>query len=347
MDVVVFESAEWEHEACVRLESHHRLQCTAERLDPASAPRFAQAEVVSTFIKSQVTVDVLAALPRLRLIATRSTGYDHIDLEACGRRGVAVCNVPDYGDPTVAEHAFALLLAVSRRIVEASARTRNGDFSMEGLRGFDLAGRTLGVVGAGRIGRRMLEIGRGFGMTLLAADPRPDAATAARGGFTYVTLEDLLGRADVVSLHMPGGPASRDLISDPEFARMKPGAVLINTARGGVVNAPALVRALEAGRLAGAGLDVLAEEPLLREEAEIFRPDAAIAAERLRDLVAANALVRRRDVVVTPHIAYDTHEALRRILATTLDNIEAFARGTPRNLVSAPIPLTLDKEPSA
>lgn len=300
--------------------------------------------MVSTFIKSQVTADVLAELPNLKLVATRSTGYDHIDLEACGRRGVAVCNVPDYGDPTVAEHAFALLLAVSRRIVEAAARTRDGDFSMEGLRGFDLAGRTLGVVGAGRIGRRMLEIGRGFGMSTVAADPRQDLAAAARLGFRYLTLDELLERADVVSLHMPGGPATRDLISDAEFARMKVGAVLINTARGGVVNATALVRALESGHLAGAGLDVLAEEPLLREEAEIFRPDADIPAERLRDLVAANALIRRRDVIVTPHIAYDTQEALRRILATTLENIEAFAAGTPRNLVSAPIATVVAEE---
>lgn len=338
MDIVVFEAATWEHEACLRLESRHRLRCAAGPLDVASAQRHASADVVSTFIKSQVTADVPAELPNLKLIATRSTGYDHIDLESCRRRGVAVCNVPDYGDPTVAEHAFALLLAVSRRIVEAAARTRGGDFSMDGLRGFDLAGRTLGVVGAGRIGRRMLEIGRGFGMITLAADPRQDVAAATRLGFSYVTFDELIGRADVVSLHLPGAPATRDLISGAEFARMKVGAVLINTARGGVVNASALVRALESGRLAGAGLDVLAEEPLLREEAEIFRPDAEIPADRLRDLVAANALVRRRDVVVTPHIAYDTQEALRRILATTLENIEAFAAGTPRNLVAAPIP---------
>jgi D-lactate dehydrogenase len=173
-------------------------------------------------------------------------------------------------------------------------------------------------------------------MTAVAADATPDLDAAQRLGFEYVSLSELLRRADVVSLHVPGGPETRDMISDREFAQMKPGAVLINTARGGVVNAAALLRALNDGRLLGAGLDVLAEEPLLREEAEIFRPGAPLSPDRLRELVAENALIRLRNVVVTPHIAYDTQEALRRILATTLDNIEAFASSAPTNLVRRP-----------
>ncbi|MCI3132772.1 hydroxyacid dehydrogenase [Phenylobacterium aquaticum] len=336
MKVVVFEAAEWEREACLRLESAHQVRCTAERLTVALAREYADAEVVTTFIRSDCSEPVLTALPHLKLVATRSTGYDHIDLEACRQRGVAVCNVPDYGDPTVAEHAFALLLAVSRRIVEAAGRTRAGDFTMEGLRGFDLAGRTMGVIGAGRIGRRVIQIARGFGMTAVAADAAPDVGAAQRLGFEYVSLSELLRRADVVSLHVPGGAETREMISDAEFAQMKPGAVLINTARGGVVNAAALVRALSSGRLAGAGLDVLSEEPLLREEAEIFRTDTPLPAERLRALVAANTLLRLPNVVVTPHIAYDTAEALGRIVGKTLDNIEAFACRAPQNLVVPP-----------
>jgi len=334
--VAVFEAAQWEHDACLRLEPKHEVSCTADRLTPALARTFADAEVVTTFIKSELTAAVIAELPDLKLIATRSTGYDHIDLGACAQRGVAVCNVPDYGDPTVAEHAFALLLAVSRRIVEAATRTRAGDFGMEGLRGFDLAGRTIGVVGAGRIGRRVIQIARGFGMTAVAADAAPDTAAAQRLGFEYVGLAELLRRSDVVSLHVPGSAETRDLISDPEFAQMRPGSVLINTARGGVVNAAALLRALDSGRLAGAGLDVLSEEPLLREEAEVFRLDAPLSPQQLRELVAANVLIHQSNVVVTPHIAYDTQEALHRILATTLSNIEAFASGAPTNLVRMP-----------
>jgi D-lactate dehydrogenase len=336
MKVVIFEAAEWERDGCLRLEPAHQVRCTPQRLTVALASEYADAEVVTIFIESDLSEPVLAALPNLKLIATRSTGYDHIDLEACRQRGVAVCNVPAYGDPTVAEHAFALLLAVTRRIVEAADRTRAGDYTTEGLRGLDLAGRTIGVVGAGRIGRRVIQIAQGFGMTAVAADATPDLDAAQRLRFEYVSLSELLRRADVVSLHVPGGAETHDMISDREFAQMKPGAVLINTARGGVVNAAALLRALNDGRLLGAGLDVLAEEPLLREEAEIFRPGASLSPDRLRALVAENALIRLRNVVVTPHIAYDTQEALRRILATTLDNIEAFASGAPTNLVRRP-----------
>jgi D-lactate dehydrogenase len=336
MKVAVFETEQWEHEACLRLAPAHEVVCRRERLDTSTAALAHDAEVVSAFVNSDLSAAVLDQLPRLRLIATRSTGYDHIDLGRCAARGMAVANVPDYGDHTVAEHAFALLLAVSRRVVAAAERTRRGDFSQEGLRGFDLHGRTLGVVGTGRIGRRAIAIGRGFGMRVLAYDPRPEPAAAETLGFRYAPLEALLTEADVVTLHVPGGTSTRHLLSDAEFARMKPGAVLVNTARGSVVDAAALVRALDSGRLAGAGLDVLPEEPLVRDEAQIFRSEPVVGTERLHALLAGHALLRFPNVVITPHIAYDTDEALRRILDTTLANIEAFARGESLNLVPLP-----------
>lgn len=336
MRIGIFEAEEWEAAACRSLEAQHSLACTSSALDAAQAARHGDLEVASTFIRSRLDRATLSQMPRLRLIATRSTGYDHIDLDYCRSAGVAVCNVPDYGDPTVAEHAFALLLAVSRRVLEAAERTRGGDFGTAGLRGFDLAGRTLGVIGAGRIGRRVVRIARGFAMQVLAFDARPDEQAAIELGFSYVDLPELLRRADVVSLHVPGSPETRDLLSDPQFALMKPGAVLINTARGGVVNGPALVRALTAGRLAGAGLDVVADEPLLREESEIFRAGRDLGVEELRSLAATNMLLKLPSVVVTPHIAYNTQEAVHRILATTVRNIEAYAAGAPQNLVGAP-----------
>lgn len=335
MRIWVFETEDWEHAACQALERSHDFSCTAEPLGVEAAGRYADAEVIAAFIRSDLSAETLRRLPRLKLICTRSTGYDHIDLDYCRKAGVTVCNVPDYGDPTVAEHAFALLLAVTRRIVEAADRTRRGDFEMTGLRGIDLAGRTLGVIGAGRIGRRAIAIARGFAMTVVATDARPDAETAAALGFRYAPLETLLETSDVITLHVPGGPSTHAMISDAEFARMKPGAILINTARGGVVDAEALVRALVGGRLAGAGLDVLAEEPLLREEAEIFRRPE-VDPGRLRALLANNALTRLPNVVVTPHIAYDTREALGRIVQTTVANIEAFVCGRPQNVVAGP-----------
>lgn len=337
MRIAVFETEQWEHAACLRLSPPHQVDCRRERLDQTTAPLAAEAEVVSVFVNSDLSAATLNLLPRLRLVATRSTGFDHVDLTRCAERGIAVANVPDYGDNTVAEHAFALLLAVARRIVMAAERTRRGDFSQTGLCGFDLMGRTLGIIGTGRIGRRAAAIGRGFGMRILAHDRRPDPAAAEGLGFRYVALDELLTEADAVTLHVPGGRSSRYLLSDAEFARMKPGAVLVNTARGSVVDVAALIRALDSGHLGGAGLDVLPEEPLIRDEAQVFRSSGTgIEEHGLRELLAGHALLRFPNVVVTPHIAFDTTEALHRILETTIGNIEAFARGAPRNLVQLP-----------
>jgi D-lactate dehydrogenase len=334
MKIVVFEVTDWEHQACLRLQPAHVVHCLKAPLSAATAAAYADAEAVTTFIKSDLSAAALQQLPNLRLIVTRSTGFDHIDIAYCRKAGITVCNVPDYGDHTVAEHVFALLLALSRNIVEAVTRTRRGDFSTADLRGFDLAGKTLGVVGMGRIGRRVAAIARGFSMDVLAFDVRPDPDLGAALGFGFVSLDELLGRSDVVTLHVPGSVETRHLIGAREFDCMKPGAVLINTSRGGVVDPEALVRALASGHLAAAGLDVVAEERVLGDEAEIFRSEAQVSAERLRTLVANHALLSFPNVIVTPHIAYDTREAVERIIKTTLANIAAFAAGAPQNVVS-------------
>jgi D-lactate dehydrogenase len=332
MRIVFFEVTDWERAACKRLEPEHSVTCVEAPLDARTAAGHAEAEAVSVFVRSKLSAAVLESLPELRFIATRSTGVDHIDLDYCLTAGVAVSNVPDYGDHTVAEHAFALLLALSRRVLAAAERTRRSDFSTEGLCGFDLAGKTLGVIGMGRIGRRAASIARGFGMQVLAFDLAPNAEAEAMG-VRYVPLDELLARSDVVTLHVPGDPGTRHLIGAPEFARMKDGAVLINTSRGGAVDAVALLQALASGRLAAAGLDVVAEERALGEEAEIFRVAAEAPVEQLRALVADHALLSHPNVIVTPHIAYNTREAVERITETTLGNIAAFAAGAPRNLV--------------
>ncbi|HEX6000446.1 MAG TPA: hydroxyacid dehydrogenase, partial [Hyphomicrobiaceae bacterium] len=286
----------------------------------------------SPFVNSRLDAGVLARLPRLKLIATRSTGYDHIDLDYCRAHGIAVCNVPDYGDSTVAEHVFALLLAISRHLIEAVQRTRRGVFGQAGLRGFDLKGRRLGVIGTGRIGRCVIAIAKGLGMEVVAFDTAPDDAAARRLGFRYAGFGDVLAEADILTLHVPSSPATVHLISDREFAVMKPGAILINTARGNIVDTAALVRALTSGKISAAGLDVLPQEPLLRDEAEIFRGGQYSLAE-LHTLLASNVLLRFPNVLVTPHNAYNTDDAVHRIIETTLANIEAFARGKPQNIV--------------
>jgi D-lactate dehydrogenase len=219
--------------------------------------QIAEAAVVSPFIYSALTADRVARLPALQLVTTRSTGFDHIDLAACAGRGVTVCNVPVYGENTVAEHTFGLILSLSRRIHEAVQRTRRGDFSLNGLQGFDLRGKVFGCVGAG----------------------------------------------------------------------------MITPARGGLVDTDALLWALDEGLLAGAGLDVLEGEELVHEERQLL--SAPGNEEKLRALVRSQILLRRDNVVFTPHIAFNSREALRRIVDTTIDNIRAFRAGEPQNVVGA------------
>ena len=335
MNIAVFEAEDWERQAFERLEPGHRVRCVTESLDERNAAEFSDAEIASPFVNSRFNPSALSQLPKLKLIATRSAGYDHIDLERCSARSITVANVPHYGDSTVAEHVFALLLAVARHLVDAVERTRRGRFTQDGLRGFELRDQAIGVVGTGHIGLRVIEIARGFGMKVIAHDLRQDEAAATRLGFSYASLERLLSDADVVTLHVPATPDTVRMISDREFSRMKRGAILINTARGHIVDVEAMVRALSAGKLRAAGLDVLPQEPLIREEAAIFHHGASTEAEDFRALAANNVLLRFPNVIVTPHNAYNTDAALQRLIATTLANIEAFARGMPQNVVSA------------
>ena len=288
--------------------------------------------VLSVFIGSRVDEPLLAACPDLRLVATRSTGYDHIDLAACAARGVAVANVPAYGENTVAEHTFALILALSRNVHKAWRRTQRGDFSVHGLQGFDLLGKTLGLVGTGRIGLHVAKIARGFGMRVLATDPYPQQLLAEVIGFEYVPLEELVAQADVISLHAPATPATYHLVNRELLARCKRGALLINTARGSLVDTQALLEALDKGILRGAGLDVLEGEEILTEDRRRAAAEGDEAS--LRRLVENQALASREDVVVTPHVAFNSVEAVQRIVDTTAANVAGFLTGTPQNLLT-------------
>lgn len=309
------------------------LRTTPDLLGPETAKLAGDAAVISIFIRSPVTAEVLARLPTLRGVATRSTGFDHIDLAACHDRDVVVSNVPAYGENTVAEHTFGLILALSRKIHQAYQRTSRGDFSIAGLRGFDLKGRTLGVVGTGHIGLHVIRIGRGFGMEVLATDAREQPLLAEVLGFRYVPLDTLLDHADVVTLHLPYLPSTHHLINQERLARMKPGSLLINTARGPIVDTEALLWALNEGRLAGAGLDVIEGEELMAEEERLLDPGTG--AERLQAAIRGHVLLRRDDVVITPHIAFDSQEALERILDTTVANVLAVLDGAPINVVGS------------
>ena len=332
MNIVIFETEEWEREMFEDLNADHDVRFFPDRLTKENAGTYADADVVSTFIYSDLDRPVLEQMSNLKMIATRSTGFDHIDLDYTQEHDIVIANVPEYGECTVAEHVFALLLAISHKIVQAVDRTRRGDFSPQGLQGFDLIGKTLGVVGTGSIGRCVVRIARGFGMDVIAFDVKPDQELAQSERFRYTDMDDLLALSDVITLHVPASPKTHHLISREEFEKMKDGTVLINTSRGTVVDVQALVRALSEGKVAAAGLDVLPEEPTIREEAELLRSVFRKGYD-LETLLADHILLRLRNVVITPHSAFNTREAVERLLATTMDNITAFARGEPQNIV--------------
>jgi len=334
MKAVFFETAPWERRylsRALKAEALH-VQFIAEPLTAASAAGARGADVLSVFIYSALTRVVIAKLRKTRLIATRSTGFDHIDLAACGQRKILVANVPAYGENTVAEHTFALILSLSRNVHKAYVRTAKGDFSLTGLQGFDLKGRTLGVVGAGRIGMHVIKMAKGFGMRVLAYDQRKDPFLSEVLDFRYAPLDELLAASDIVSLHTPYNPATHHLMNRGTFGRMKRGTLLINTARGGLVDTSALVWALDEGIVGGAGLDVLEGEELVKEERRLSGKD--VSKERLITALKNNILLHRENVVITPHIAFDSREALQRILDTTVANIAGFLREIPINLVT-------------
>lgn len=264
---------------------------------------------------------VIGQLPRLRLITTRSTGYDHIDWEFAASKGIPVCNVPGYGSNTVAEFAAGLLLSVSRKIPEAARRYSQNNYAIEGMEGVDLEGKTIGIVGTGSIGLKMAGIAKGMGMGVCAYDIVENREAAQEIGFAYVSLERLLAESDVVSLHLPMTDETYHLINSQTLKPMKPGAILINTGRGELVDTEAAISALREGKLYGVGLDVIEGER-----------------EKTYDFGDLNA-------VVTTHVGWFTREAVRRIVSIALDNIRAFMRGKLKNCVNKNLLNTTRGEP--
>ncbi len=293
------------------------------------------AEVLCNFIESKIGEAELTRFPGLKLIATRSTGYDHIDLAAAKARGVTVANVPFYGENTVAEFAFALLLALSRRVIDADERVRGGTFSPAGLRGFDLAGKTIGVIGTGHIGAHLIHMAQGFGMKVIAFDIKPNPDLSHILNFPYVSLTELLSTSDIISLHVPYNKETYHLINRDNIKDIKKGAYIINTARGAVVETDALVEALRSGLVAGAGLDVLEEEGDLADETSFLTSPHPKEAE-LRTVLENHYLINHPRVIVTPHLAFNTTEAVMRILDTTIENIQNFATGSPMHSMTLP-----------
>jgi len=293
-----------------------------------------EAEILCTFVESHIGEAEMTRFPALKLIATRSTGFDHIDVAAAKARSITVVNVPFYGENTVAEFAFALILALSRRIVEANERvSQTGAFSTNDLRGFDLAGKTIGVVGTGHIGAHLIRMAQGFGMNVIGFDAYPNAKLAEELNFKYVPLAELLATSDIITIHVPYNKDTHHLINKENIGIIKKGAYLINTARGAVVETDALVEALKDGALAGAGLDVLEEEGDMIDELSLLKSPHP-KEDELKIVLENHYLINHPRVIVTPHLAFDTIEAVTRIVDTTIENIKNFSAGSPTNIVT-------------
>jgi len=310
----------------------------------------ADAEILCIHLASRIDAGFLDMHPQLKLITTRSAGHDHIDINECSRRGAIVCEVPGSNANTVAEHTLALILALSRRIIASREAKRKTRFSFEWWRGFELENKTLGVIGTGQIGRRVIRLALAFGMKVLAYDPYQQAEMAE--GVRYVSLNELLRESHVISLHTPLTADTFHLLDRKAFAQCQQEPIVINTARGAVIDTEALIEALDAGIIDGAGLDVLEEERVMRKDADQIVTDQIIAhlhnaacqeeagkrthegSKEIETLFRNQRLLDRPNVVFTPHVAFNSVEAVERMLTMTVGNIRAFLAGKPTNVVT-------------
>ncbi len=285
-------------------------------------------EVLSVFVSSYVTKEILDKLPKLRLIACRSSGFNNISVSVATSKGVEIVVVPGYGEHTVAEYAFALLLTLSRKVLE-SVKTVKENICLEPnlIRGIDLFGKKLGVIGTGRIGKRMISIAKGFGMDVIAYDIHENPQDAHELGFMYVTKEDLFRQSDVISLHSPLTSDTFRIINHESFLLMKDNVYIVNTARGELIDTHALLVALASSKIAGIGLDVVEGEEFVKEKCQLIEGTSRESTKLLEEAFYINSLLKDQRVVLTPHIAYNTEEAVSRIMTTTVDNIINFLNG--------------------
>lgn len=283
-----------------------------ETVDKVDLKQYKDFDILSVFVFSRVDRHVIESLPNLRLIVTRSSGFDHIDVQAAGENSILVSNVPGYGSMPVAEHVFTLLLAVLRKVVKADSMVRSSKWLSPRLQGRLVNGKTFGVIGTGAIGESVARIARAFGANVIAYDIVKKPVLEAEGVLKYVPLEEVLEKSDIISLHVPLTKETYHMVNRDSIAMMKKDAVLINTSRGQIVDQDALVEALRTGRISGAGLDVFEKEP----------PDPD------------DPLLKLENVVLTPHIAWNTAEAEDYILRSTVNIIRAFVNGNPINVVN-------------
>ncbi|MBI2627409.1 hydroxyacid dehydrogenase [Candidatus Nomurabacteria bacterium] len=323
-----------EREALKKLFPNNQVCFFTEKLSEANTDLVKDAEVVSVFTNSSIDQKIIDLLPSLKFVNTSSTGFDHIDVDYCAKKGIKVSNVPAYGSVTVAEFTFALLLNLSRKVEKANNQLRqDDDFNITALRGFDLRGRILGVIGTGKIGKNVIKIANGFGMNVIAYDLRSDPSFAEENNFKYKNFSEVVSESDILTLHIPYTKENHHLINKKNISAMKKGVYLINTARGALIDTGALLWGLQERIIAGAGLDVLEDERNLKEEMKILSSGGADILKNYKTLLEDHVLIDMPNVIVTPHIAFYSKEAEEEIMKVTVNNIQSFISGNPVNLV--------------
>lgn len=325
--IQVFDTTSTEKKAFKQLSNTHKVVYVDEpiSLDVCDS----NAEIITVFVSSTVSAEIIDALPKLKLIACRSTGFNNIDLVAARKRGIHIVNVPTYGEYTVAEFAIGLMIALLRNIITDAEQLLTGDDDSKQVHGTDLRGKTLGVIGLGRIGIHVAQLAEAFGMTVLGYDP---FVKDPPGGVTMLSLEELASKAEVISLHAPLTKDTTHIVSESLLAHMRDGVYIINTARGELIDTAALLSALKSGKVAGAALDVLEDEKLVEfHEEQLLLKHGHRTREVLEHVIANSILMRMPNVILTNHNAYNTVEAIGRINQTTIDNITHYLAGDITN----------------
>lgn len=294
---------------------------------------YRDAEIISVFTTSRINKEVLDSFGKLKLIALRSVGFNHVDLDYCSERGITVVNSPNYGNVTVAEFALALLLDVTRKVTASYTEYKEAKVSPKSLIGVELCGKTIGIVGLGAIGSSFAQIAHALNMHILGYDKHIKENLIEDFGVEYTDFDTLLEKSDFISIHAPLTKDNYHMFNEKSFEKMKSSAVIINTGRGELIDILALYNALTSGKIAGAGLDVL------ENEENITDLDYTNGINRLDKVTLEQTIINGRlfqlaNAIITPHIAYNTKEAIKRILVTTVENIEAFINGNPQNKVN-------------
>ncbi len=330
--IAFFELEPWEEEYIKKWLKGHKIKFFRGSISESMAKKAKDADILAVFIYSKVNSKVLNAMKNVKWVTTMSTGFDHIDLKECKKRKISVSNVPTYGANTVAEHTFGMILTLSRKLHQSIERTKKGGFECRGLMGFDLRKKTIGVIGAGNIGMHVIRMAKGFDMNVIAFDIKKDMKAAKKLGFKYASLDTLIKKSDIISIHSPYNKKTHHLINKDAVKKMKKGVIIINTARGSIIDTGSLIYGLKNRIIAGAGLDVLEEECAIKEEKQLLSSQF-LKKCNLKVILENHALQRMENVIITPHNAFNSKEALLRIVDTTISNIKSFLKKKPINTV--------------